>query len=131
DTYMLRCGVEDFDKPAVVYGLWEGYSADSGVFSRNVIPLTKVAGQEYVLLYPIDGTTDGHVRYETSGTLTMYRSLDLSTKPLDPGTYYLEYYVEDIFRRRLPLERVEIQWDGQNVTVAQGAWEGETTLTVK
>lgn len=131
DTYMLRCGVEDFDKPAVVYGLWEGYSADSGVFSRNVIPLTKVAGQEYVLLYPIDGTADGHVRYETSGTLTMYRSLDLSTKPLDPGTYYLEYNVEDVFRRRLPVERVEIQWDGQNVTVAQGAWEGETTLTVK
>lgn len=131
DTYMLRCGIEDFNKPAVVYGLWEGYSADSGAFSRNVIPLTKVAGQEYVLLYPIDGSANGRTRYETSGTLTMYRSLDLSTKPLDPGTYYLEYSVEDIFQRLLPVERVEIQWDGQKVTVAEGAWEGETTLTLK
>lgn len=35
-----------------------------------------------------------------------------------------------IFQRMLPVERVEIQWDGQNVTVAEGAWEGEEVLTV-
>lgn len=129
ETYMLRCGIEK-DKPAVVYGLWEGYLADSTVYSRNVIPLSKVAGWEYSLLYPIDGTGDGKLRYEASETLTMRRSLERSYAPLEPGTYYMEYYLMDIFMRLLPAGRVEVRWDGRSVSVDEGAWQGEMTLIV-
>ena len=129
EYYMLRCGIESFDKPPVVYGLWEGYSADSGVFSRNVVPLSKLAGQEYSLLYPIDGSEGKNMRYEASGPLTMYRSLALSSKPLEPGTYYLDYYVEDIFQRLLPVGRVALEWDGASFSLQDGAWEGEMLLT--
>lgn len=129
ETYMLRCGIEK-DKPAVVYGLWQGYIADSTVYSRNVVPLSKVAGWEYNLLYPIDGMGDGKVRYESSETLTMRRSLELSYTPLEPGTYYMEYYLMDIFMRLLPVGRVEVRWDGRSVSVDESAWQGEMTLIV-
>ncbi len=127
-NYMLRAGMKGDEAP-VVYGLWEGYSTDSSVFSRNVIPLSKVAGREYCLLYPIDGSNARRIRYETSKPLTMYRSLEITFKPLEPGTYYLDYYVEDIFQRMLPLERVEVRWDGEKITVPDGVWEGEEVLT--
>ncbi len=129
ETCMLRCGIEK-DKPAVVYGLWEGYLADSTVYSRNVVPLSKVAGWEYSLLYPIDGIGDGKMRYESGETLTMRRLLELSYTPLEPGTYYMEYYIVDIFMRLLPVGRVEVRWDGQSVSVDESAWQGEMTLIV-
>ena len=129
DTYLLRCGSKEDGQP-VVYGFWEGYNSDSGVFSRNVVPLARMAGQEYHLLYPIDGTEGSGTRYESSEPMTMYRSLEISSKPLEPGTYYLDYVVEDIFMRKLPVGRVEIGWDGQKLTVQDGTWQGEMTLTV-
>lgn len=130
DTYLLRCGLEEDDQP-VVYGFWEGYDADSGVFSRNVVPLSKMAGQDYTLLYPIDGTEGSDTRYESSEPMTMYRSLEIAFKPLEPGTYYLDYVVEDIFLRQLPVGRAEVAWDGTNVTVSpESDWQGEMTLTV-
>ena len=130
DTYLLRCGLEEDGRP-VVYGFWEGYNADSGVFSRNVVPLARMAGQDYNLLYPIDGTEGSGTRYESSEPMTMYRSLEISTKPLEPGTYYLDYVVEDIFMRQLPVGRVEVLWDGQRLTASAGSnWQGEQTLTV-
>ena len=129
EIYMLRCGIEK-DKPAVIYGLWEGHLADSTVYSRNVVPLSKVAGREYNLLYPIVDVSNGKLRYESSETLTMYRSLELSYVPLEPGTYYMEYYIADIFMRLLPVGRVEVQWDGQSVSVDESAWQGEVSLVV-
>ena len=127
ETYMLRCGLE-VGNPPVVYGLWEGYNADSGVFSRNVTQLSAVAGRDYNLLYPIDGSDAEHMRYETSEPQTMYRSLEISYTSLEPGTYYLDYYVQDIFKRLLPVGRVEVQWDGANVSVDESAWQGEALL---
>ena len=127
ETYMLRCGLE-VGNPPVVYGLWEGYNADSGVFSRNVMQLSAVAGRDYNLLYPIDGSDAEHMRYETSEPQTMYRSLEISYTSLEPGTYYLDYYVQDIFKRLLPVGRVEVQWDGANVSVDESAWQGEALL---
>ena len=129
ETYLLRCGVEELGKPPIIYGFWEGYDADSGVFSRNVVPLSKVAGRDYCLLYPIDGTSGSETRYETSQELTMYRSLELMGKNLEPGTYYLDYWVEDIFMRRLPVGRAEVIWDGKNIIVPAGTWEGKAILT--
>ena len=128
ETYMLRCGVEDLDEPPVIYGLWEGYDADSFVFSRNVIPLSKLAGQDYCLLYPIDGTPAGETRYEASKELTMYNSLEITMKELEPGTYYLDYWVEDIFLRRMLAGHVEVIWDGYKITVPDGEWQGRIIL---
>ena len=130
ETYQLRCGVQDLLTPPVVYGFWEGYDTDSMVFNRNVIPLYKMAGQEYSLLYPIDGTEDSGTRFEASEPMTMYRALEIGEKPLEPGTYYLEYLVEDSFMRYLPVGRAEVQWDGEKVTVPDGSWEGTLRLTL-
>ena len=129
-TCMLRCGVDDLKRPpSVIYGIWEGYNG-AGAYSRNVMPLSKVAGQEFCLLYPIDGPKDSPICYETGKPMTMYRQLNLTTSPLEPGTYYMDYYVEDVFKRMLPVGRVEVEWDGENITVAEGAWEGEMMLTL-
>ena len=130
DNFLLRCGFDaSNEEPLTVYGLWEGYDSDSSVFNRNVVQLSQIAGQEFRLLYPIDGTGEnGKTRYETSDPLTMYRSLQITAEPLDPGTYYLDYWVEDLFMRRLDMERVEVYWDGENVTTVTVDWSGTTTL---
>ena len=130
ERYMLRCGAENFDKPVTVYGFWEGYNPDSGVFCRNVIPLSRMAGQEFSLLYPIDGTEGKDIRYERSEPMTLYRALEVSEKLLDPGTYYLDFEVLDLFLRPLPLGRVEVQWDGERLSTKEEAWGGEMLLTL-
>ena len=129
ETYMLRCGVEDLEKPPVIYGFWEGYDGDSFVFSRNVVPLSKMAGRDFCLLYPIDGMPAGETKYEASEELTMYNSLEITMKELEPGTYYLDYWVEDIFLRQMPVERVEVIWDGYNLTVPDEEWQGRIILS--
>lgn len=132
ENYLLRCGVEDYSAAPVVYGLWEGYDADSGVYSRNVVPLLKVAGRDCALLYPIDGTEDSRTRYETSEPMTMYRSMEITFEPLEPGAYYMDYWVEDIFMRKLPVGRCEVLWDGTSLTIpAEANWQGELTLTME
>jgi len=134
ETYLLRCGTEDFNgNGAVIYGLWEGYNADSGVFGRNVVPLAKVAGRDFCLLYAIDGTENTRTRYETSETLTMLRSLEITRKKLPAGTYYMEYWAEDLFKRALPVGRVEINWDGKStLTISPNSnWEGTIRLTLE
>ena len=130
DNYQLRCGFDQSrEEPLTVYGLWEGYEADSSVFNRNVVQLSQLSGQEFFLLYPIDGTGEsGEKRYETSEPLTMYRFLEMTAKPLPAGTYYLDYWVEDLFTRRLDSGRVEVFWDGQAVSVQSGDWQGTVTL---
>ena len=129
---LLRCCYdESSDELLTIYGLWQGYDADNHVFNRNVVPLAQLAGQEFSLLFPVDGTGDSDkTLYEASGPMTMYRSLEMTAKPLPPGTYYLEYWVEDIFLRHLPIGRAEIVWDGETPRLADpAAWEGVMTLT--
>ena len=84
------------------------------------------------MIYPIESPAGSRIRYESSKPLTMYRSLEISSKPLEPGTYYFDYWVEDIFLRTLPVGRVELDWDGKTVTVpAESNWQGTFTLTVE
>ena len=108
-----------------IYGLWEGYEENSTLLRRSVKPLSSIMGQEYQLLYPIDGTGGASATlYESSAPLTMYRALDVQEIPLPAGTYYLEYAIEDEFMRLTVLERIEVQWDGENMTFPTGeAWE--------
>ena len=129
-VYQLRCGFEALEKPITIYGLWEGYTMDSDVFSRSVTSLSKFAGQEYTLLYPIEGSDGEVVRYEMSEPMTIYRSLELSRTELEPGTYYMDYEVEDIFMRTLPVGRVQVNWDGKEFTVPDKTWLGEMIMSL-
>ncbi len=127
---ILRCGYENEIEDYVVYGIWEGYDADTGVFSRNVKSLAQMAGQEFRLLYPIvDPKRKGKTAYETSEPMTMYRSLQVTEEPLPAGTIYIEYWAQDMFMRPLTIGRVEMYWDGQKLTLAPGqTWEGTVSL---
>lgn len=115
-----------------IYGLWEGYEEDSALLNRSVRPLSSIMGQEYQLLYPIDGTGgSASTLYESSAPLTMYRSLDVQELPLPAGTYYLEYEIEDVFMRWTVLDRIEIHWDGKNMTFPSGdSWESDEWINL-
>jgi len=125
--YMLRCGraitftySEEDESTArtseyTVYGVWENYDDYSRLMSRSVQPLAMYAGQEFRLMYPLD-ISEKRKRYAFSDDLTMYRSLDIKEIPLPPGTYYIEYEARDIFMRSTLVDRLEFQWDGENVT---------------
>jgi len=127
---ILRCGYESEIDDYVVYGIWEGYDTDTGVFGRNVQSLAQMAGQEFRLLYPIDGADhNGKTVYETSEPMTLYRSLRVTEEPLPAGPIYIEYWARDMFMRPLTIGRVEMYWDGQTLTLAPGqTWEGTMTL---
>ena len=125
-TYLLRCGrhvtyptngeekVNDYE----IYGVWVGYDAESTLMNRSVKLLSTVAGQEFQLLYPIDGSdTDGKTSYESSRPLMIYRVLDVKEIPLPAGTYYLEYEIDDIYMRKTVLDRIEIHSDGEKMTI--------------
>ena len=131
DIWFLRCGYEANIDDYVLYGLWEGYESDSSLFNRNVKPLAELAGQEYRLLYPIEGAVNDKTRYESSEKLTMYRSLVVDDIPLPPGTYYIKFIVYDLFMRPMELEPIEIYWDGESLTYAENInWEGTEELSV-
>jgi len=133
DTSLLRCGYNaDSDEPYKIYGLWEGYDADNGVYNRNVIPLAQLTGQEFSLLFPLDETVySGNILYEASEAMPIFRSLEMGTKQLPAGTYYIDYWAEDIFYRWRFVDRVEMYWDGETVTLPDDTnWSGTKRLLV-
>lgn len=57
--------------------------------------------------------------------MPLYRALNIDEITLPPGTYYLEYEMEDIFMRTYTTDRIEIRWDGENMMFPDGdAWTG-------
>ncbi len=127
----LRCGYDMAVDDYTVYGLWDGFESDSTLFNRNVKLLSQLAGQQYRLMYPVEGTEDSRTRYESSQKLTMYRSLELEDMPLPPGRYYIQFIVYDLFMRPMEMERIELNWDGQTLSFPeQMAWDGRETLRV-
>ena len=133
DIWRFRCGYLP-EKGYEIYGVWEGYNSSSNQFNRNVVSLSSMVGQTYRLLYPImDMVTDLQGgEYEYSEPQTITRVLPVEIRPLPPGTYYIQYVVEDMFMRRIPMEKVEVHWDGEQLTLAEGAvWEGTEKLQWK
>lgn len=130
EQHILRCKINVMSGEMSVNGLWEGYDTDSSMFSRSVKSLSEVAGQEYTLLYPIDGSDgDGRIQYEASAPMTMYRVLEIKQEKLPAGTYYLDYWVEDMFTHRMYVGRAGVNWDGEKVSLLPGGeWEGTMTL---
>lgn len=130
ENCILRCGYDDESEAYTIYGVWQGYDADTSAFDRNVKSLAQLAGQNFSLLYPVEGTAEaGSTRYELSPALTMYRALQVEEQTLPEGTYYLDYWVKNMFMRRLPVGRVEMYWDGERLSFpGDEPWEGEVTL---
>jgi hypothetical protein len=129
DISMLRCGRTITQKEDgttaneyTVYGVWQGYEENSDLMSRSVFPLAVMSGQEYRLLYPHDSGNG----YSWSMSTKVTRQLSVSEVPLPPGTYYLEYELVDNFMRTARTDRIEINWDGENLTFpGLQSWEGE------
>ncbi len=113
-----------------VYGLWEGYDDDTKLLSRNVKSLSQLAGQEYQLLYPVDESgISGKTEYIIGEKHTLHRALDIEAQALPAGTYYLQYEVLDMFMRPIPLETIELVWDGETLSFPEGfSWEGTSNL---
>ena len=130
EIWILRCAYMYKSDSYELYGLWEGYDSDSTLFNRNVKSLSQVAGQEFRLLYPIQGESEGNAEaYEYSEPLTMYRTLNVEEVNIPEGTYYIQYTLHDLFMRPMSLEPVEVYWDGRKLT-AMEPWEGQETLDV-
>ena len=126
DVWKLRFGYTE-EYGYELFGLWEGYDADTKVFNRNVKSLAQLTGLDFQLLYPVDDPSGTF--YDASETMNLSRRMEMEEQPVPPGTYYLEYVVEDIFFRRMAMDRVQMTWDGERMTFSEGErWEGETTL---
>ena len=135
---ILRCGrvITYFDDDEsrlneyTIYGLWEGFDEHNELMNRSVKPLSELAGQKYRFLYPVDGEGyNGSVSYQIGQPMTMARTLDVQEIPLPEGKYYLEYEVDDMFMRPYLLERIEFDWDGENMIFPEDfSWEGEIVL---
>ena len=114
-----------------IYGVWVGYDENSQLLNRSVKPLAMMAGSRLRMLYPVDSDRkDGKTVYTAGEEMTMYRALRIEEIPLPAGTYYLEYEMKDIFMRSARFERIEIRWDGENISFPEGfAWEGTSPVT--
>ena len=123
---------ERYPSRYTVYGLWEGYDNDSTLPTRNIKSLSQMVGREYRLLYPLEQKRSvDPAEYYASERNTLYRAMTIEPKLLPPGTYYLEYEVQDMFMRQILMERIEMEWDGEKLSFPAGfVWEGETELTV-
>lgn len=134
DVSILRCGQitighnEDGSRISRydIYGIWEGYDADSKLPNRSVETLATVTGQEYRPVYPLaDMKTRSEIAYKFGRRKTMPRALEVTEIMLPPGTYFMEYEIRDVFMRSTTLDRIEIHWDGKEMTYPDGfTWEG-------
>ena len=100
------------------------------MISRNVKSLSQMAGQEYQLLYRLDGSNqNGKTKYAASPRNTLYRAMNMEPMILPAGTYYLQYEVNDVFMRPILLDRIEMYWDGKTLSFSRDfTWEGRLEL---
>ena len=132
ETLFLRYSYSVEKNEYTVHGFWDGYETDSGLSNRNLRSLSQMAGREYSLLYPVytsDYETPDY--FHTAAPKTLYRYMQIQDLALPAGTYYLQYVVYDMFMRPMPMDRIEIQWDGTEAKLTDpSAWEGETVLSI-
>lgn len=132
DKWFLRYGYFGEEDRYTVYGLWEGYDADTQLFNRNVKSLSQLAGQEYTVLYPVyNGDYQTPTEYVAADPQNLYRAMYLEDKPLPPGIYYLQYIVYDMFMRPAYLDVIEAEWTGDSMILPEDfSWEGEIELKI-
>ena len=132
EKWFLRYGYFLEENRYVVYGLWDGYDTNTNLFNRNVQSLSQMAGREYSLLYPVYVSDyEPTNQFRTAKPQTIFRSMNIENVPAPAGTYYLQYVVYDMFMRPMPMEWIELYWDGSKITMpGDKAWEGEAVLHV-
>ena len=97
-----------------MYGVWEGYDADVAMPNRNSTPFADLQGQEFELLYPVyEQEDDGHPYFASSGSMTIYRGMELVETPLPEGVYYISFIVTDVFGRKYTTDMIRMEWDGE------------------
>jgi hypothetical protein len=131
DVWLFRCGYTP-EYGYEIYGVWSGFNSSTKMFNRNVTSLSKMAGQNYHMLYPIcDLKTHQQLNeYHRSTAQRMTRVLTVKKRQIPPGTYYIQYVVEDMFTRRIPMDGVKVVWDGEKLSLAEGeTWEGTVSLS--
>ena len=129
EIFNLRCGhrlpmmdeagniIADSGNKYEIYGIWNGYDADTGMPSRNVVTMSEYQGRDYRLLYPVsrdDWNEEGY--YAESKDMTMYRRLYVTETVIPEGDYAIRYIVTDLHNRELPQEMQYLHWDGQTFT---------------
>ena len=125
ETWKLRIGYTE--DGCEIYGVWDGSEYVGQRFNRNMKSLAQMVGQDYQLLYPVADMEEAC--FEASEEQPFYRNMKIDTAVLPEGTYYLEYMIMDMFQRTIPMERIELYWDGENLTMAEGTeWEGTVEL---
>jgi len=132
DVSSLRCVRSlSFDEEGnyksnfAVNGVWQGYNADSSMANRTLKKLSELSGRAYQLLYPIRGEKGSRTIYELGEEDTLYRQINVAEGMLPPGTYYLEYEIDDMFQRAMVMEPIEMNWDGSSLTFpGVNGWTG-------
>ncbi len=126
DIWKLRIGYTG-DYEAEIYGVWDGSEYLGQRFSRTMRTLAQMVGQNYQLIYPVADTEE--IYFKVGEESPFMRTLRILPTTLPAGTYYLEYIIMDIFQRTMPMDRIEVYWDGEKLTMAEGAeWEGTVRL---
>ena len=126
NIWKIRIGYSE-ENGIVIYGVWDGSEYIGERFSRNMKTIDQMVGQNFQLIYPVADTEE--VYFKIGEENTFYRNIRLSREVLPAGTYYLEYLIMDMFQRTIPMERIEVIWDGEKLTMAEGTeWEGTVRL---
>ena len=126
DVWKLRIGMKE-NNEYEIYGVWDGSEYVGQRFTRNMKTLAQMVGQNYQLLYPVVDAEEAY--FHIGKEKPFLRTLRISTTQLPPGTYYLEYVVMDMFQRTIPMDRIELNWDGEQLTMAEGTeWDGTVYL---
>ncbi|MBQ8306537.1 MAG: hypothetical protein IJX90_10025 [Blautia sp.] len=126
EIFNLRCGLKEMigdesgdlisDEDNLgyeVYGIWNGYDADTGMPSRNVVTMADYQGRDYRFLYPIyEEGTDSVRHYVESEDMTMFRNLYIEEMELPAGDYAIRYIITDLHGRERAQEMQYIHWDG-------------------
>ena len=60
----------------------------------------------------------------------MTRGLIVQEVKLPAGTYEIEFVIDDVFNRSMKLDRVEMEWDGEQMKIRTDGWEGSETLDI-
>lgn len=108
-----------------IIGIWE----QSDMPNRISESLTTVSGYEYRPIFPLEKKIGGKTYYNFGTTQTMPRGIEVLKKPLPAGTYYLEYDITNVVMLHATMDRIEIHWDGKEMTFPEGfTWEGAADL---
>ena len=119
----------EFGSTFGVTGVWQGYNADSSMANRTLKKLSELSGRTYQLLFPIRGENGSKTLYEPGEEDTLYRQINVAEGTLSPGTYWLEYEIDDMFQRAMMMEPIEMEWDGSSMTFpGLNEWNGTVNM---